>query len=131
MSGNITALWGKARPDPGQTTRFHPLLAHCLDVAAVAVLLPTHHQLAMDPRILGFLVSLHDIGKISRSFQAMVEEFWPASVLGPLPAQTYGGPRHDVLGASILAHALADRFSVLLPGRAPRQPGWTQANKNH
>jgi CRISPR-associated endonuclease/helicase Cas3 len=57
----IGEFWGKARPDGDASA--HPLPAHSLDVAAVAVLLSGRRRLDIDPRMLGFLVSLHDIGK--------------------------------------------------------------------
>jgi hypothetical protein len=63
-------FWGKARPDSDGVASFHPLPAHSLDVAAVAVLLLGGRILSMDPRMLGFLVSVHDIGKFSRPFPA-------------------------------------------------------------
>jgi len=49
------------------------LAAHALDVAAVALLLP-HTGLGLDGRAIGWLVSLHDIGKFSRPFQAKAPE---------------------------------------------------------
>jgi CRISPR-associated endonuclease/helicase Cas3 len=40
MTAAITEFWGKARPVADGTPAVHPLVAHCLDVAAVATLLP-------------------------------------------------------------------------------------------
>jgi CRISPR-associated endonuclease/helicase Cas3 len=64
----ITEFWGKARAGEGATSSMHPLPAHSLDVAAVAILLSGRCCLSVDPRMLGFIVSLHDIGKYSRPF---------------------------------------------------------------
>jgi CRISPR-associated endonuclease/helicase Cas3 len=124
-------FWGKARPTSEGASGFHPLLAHSLDVAAVAVLLPGGGIPSVDPRMLGFLVSVHDIGKFSLPFQAKAPAYWPVSVLGPYMAQHLGGPAHDVVGASILTHALADRFAELLPGSAGRQLGWKFGDRMH
>ncbi len=66
-------FWGKAQAHPASACRTHPLAAHALDVAAVALLLP-HTGLGLDGRAIGWLVSLHDIGKFSRPFQAKAPE---------------------------------------------------------
>ncbi|WP_308720943.1 HD domain-containing protein [Komagataeibacter xylinus] len=93
-------LWGKARPaDQGGNTGapIHPLVAHMLDVAAVAVLWPGSGRLALDRRQLGLLVALHDIGKVTPAFQAQVPAHWPWQALGPLPDAVVDS-RHDVDG---------------------------------
>jgi len=46
----------------------HPAAAHALDVAAAAMLLPRATQGVLSRQTLGFLVALHDIGKLSRGF---------------------------------------------------------------
>ena len=98
----IDDFWGKAQPDSGTST--HPLPAHSLDVAAVAILLSGRRHLDMDPRMLGFLVSLHDIGKYSRPFQAKARECWPTKALGPYPTTNPPpGPAHDVVGLHFLS----------------------------
>ncbi len=58
----------------------HPLVAHALDVAAVAMLLPRPTAAALSRQTLGFFVALHDIGKFSRTFQALAPEHWPGVV---------------------------------------------------
>jgi CRISPR-associated endonuclease/helicase Cas3 len=97
----------------------------------VAVLLSGDGIPSVDPRMLGFLVPVHDIGKFSHPFQAKAPAYWPVGVLGPYPAQHLAGPAHDTVGASILTHALADRFTELLPGSAGRQADWKPANRMH
>jgi CRISPR-associated endonuclease/helicase Cas3 len=126
-----TEFWGKARPDGDSAASFHPLLAHSLDVAAVAILVPGGRIPSIDPRMLGFLVSVHDIGKFSHPFQAKMQACWPVGVLGPYPSLHLGGPPHDTVGASILTHALADQFTDLLPGSTGRQPGWKAGDRMH
>jgi CRISPR-associated endonuclease/helicase Cas3 len=83
------AFWGKARPNSDDGPRSHPLLAHCLDVAAVAILLPGGIP-SVDPRMLGFLVSVHDIGKFSHPFQAKEPAAWPIDILGRWCMNTTG-----------------------------------------
>jgi CRISPR-associated endonuclease/helicase Cas3 len=121
----IAAFWGKARLNVTAAIQAHPLVAHSLDVAAVAVLMAHRLTPAIDPRMLGFLVSLHDVGKFSRPFQAKRPELWPAGTLGPYrPADIAAGPSHDAVGGFVLSHALADRFLEILPPGNRRAPGW-------
>ena len=95
-------FWGKAHPDERQKNKWHPLAYHSLDIAAVAKKLleiRPHGTQRMASR-LGlekdqlvqlsvFLVALHDIGKFSRSFQALAPEHWPVKVLGEFPNERY------------------------------------------
>jgi CRISPR-associated endonuclease/helicase Cas3 len=102
----------------------HPLLAHALDVAATATLLPGAARLHFDGRTLGFLVALHDIGKISRSFQAQSPQHWPVALLGPLPAKLPSFP-HDAMGLHLLTHEMADRLDGVMAPDARGRRGWT------
>lgn len=82
LNPQATALWAKSGEDQG-----HPLLAHILDVAAVAEAIlelepaATHQHLAAQfglsleaaPRWLATLAGLHDVGKAIPGFQAK----WP------------------------------------------------------
>lgn len=67
---------GKSAPD-GSTVR-HSAVLHMLDVAAVAERLIAPFQ--FEPALRGalvLLVALHDLGKISDSFRAMIESGQP------------------------------------------------------
>ena len=68
---------GIARDWPGKSQPSeHPALWHMLDVGAVAVCLLEQRPIA-EPAVdaaLAFLVALHDIGKISASFRAMLRQ---------------------------------------------------------
>ncbi len=114
----ILTFWGKARPmrdRPGPAA--HPLAYHCLDVAAVAdVLLSRHAGLRALPdalrldretgrRVLVFLLSLHDIGKFARVFQAKAPDRYP-EVLGGLPARS--DPGHGRLALLAWERCLED-----------------------
>lgn len=84
-------FWGKARPygsDCGP--QWHPLVYHSLDVAAVGEVLLTKHRGLGESicRLLGrphqemaplihFLLSLHDIGKFAKKFQAKAPDLYP------------------------------------------------------
>lgn len=92
----------------------HPLAAHALDVAAVATLLHPR-SLDIDLRVLGFLIALHDVGKMSRPFQGKDTRFWPA-LLGPAPATPPAGPTHDAIGLHLLRDVLGDALRPVLPG---------------
>ena len=119
----MTEFWGKARSAYEDGAGSHPLVAHALDVAAVAVLLPWRGDIPIDPRMLGLLVSLHDIGKFSRSFQAKAPEYWPAESLGLFRAGTSGGTPHDEVGLYVLDAISGDLFTKAL--------GWNPSDPKH
>jgi CRISPR-associated endonuclease/helicase Cas3 len=121
----LTDFWGKAREGGGAA---HPLLAHCLDVAAVAVL-SAPAGLGIDPRAVGFLVALHDVGKFSRPFQAKAREFWPDALGSYVPAPP--GPAHDVVGAHLLSRPLAADLDDLMPPTGGNTRGWTPSTRMH
>ncbi len=128
------AFWGKARSDADGGPAFHPVAAHALDVAAVAMLLPRATAYPLPRQTLGFLVALHDIGKFSRGFQSVVASHWPSDVLGPAPPGALGGPRHDLLGYGLLMHEMGDRLDQVLPPRPMGQRGtrgWTAPDLAH
>ncbi len=105
----------------------HPLVAHALDVAAVALLLPRPTASLMSRQTLGFLVALHDIGKFSRTFQALAPEHWPHDVLGPVPDGPLPGMRHDAVGYHLLQE-VGDGLDSVLPLRQPSIRGWTSSD---
>ena len=84
-------FWGKAQPLPNAGARWHPLVFHCIDVAAVGNQLLQADRalcerlcrlLGLDAvelvRLVPYLLSLHDIGKFAKGFQAKVPERYPA-----------------------------------------------------
>lgn len=105
----------------------HPLVAHALDVAAVAMLLPHRVGSGLPNQALGFLVALHDIGKFAASFQAQAPACWPDAALGPLPASLPVAPRHDELGLHLLRGPLAEALDLVLPPRIAERRAWTHA----
>lgn len=99
---NIFLYWGKT--DPGGTSRYpcKPVLHHLIDVTAVASVLQLRNpkRLRREAALIGvdadrlarasaFLAGLHDLGKLSISFQAKVRELWPAEILGEHPGDVY------------------------------------------
>ena len=102
VSIDALRFWGKAKPNSNEPGRFHPLVFHSLDVAAVfeallhldpgaLKLLSTEFRAPADRIILPFtaLVALHDVGKVTKKFQAKSKEAWPTCLggyPGPLPA---------------------------------------------
>jgi CRISPR-associated endonuclease/helicase Cas3 len=88
----LIALWGKANPRAQGGPQSHPLVFHCLDVAAVAErLLHIYPAIHMDivracsapqdcaQRLLVRLAGLHDIGKAIIGFQAKQAMLFPAT----------------------------------------------------
>lgn len=114
-SGHPRLFWGKARPLPGAAHAWHSVVHHGLDVAAAgAVLLRRRPGISTRLRsLLGWddgllrvgvpaLLALHDVGKLTRPFQAKVPELWPTTVLGPVPADPPRDPGHGATGLRLL-----------------------------
>ena len=95
----LITFWGKAQPRRHDAAPWHPAVAHGLDVAAVGEALAPCHLPDMPPSLVGFLLSLHDIGKYSRPFQAKAPNCWP-TVLGTLDRRA--GPGHGAIGLHLL-----------------------------
>jgi CRISPR-associated endonuclease/helicase Cas3 len=109
---SLLRYWGKAdRNYPGEP-KWHPLVCHCLDVAAVgwefldrfaparqliAAELGTHDEAAVI-RWSVFWLALHDLGKFSEAFQSQHPDlFHELRGRNPSPARPYR-VRHDTLG---------------------------------
>lgn len=89
---DIHRFWGKAQPgDVDDGPQWHPLVFHCLDVAAVGAHLLVHDRGPGEGvlRLLGlprdqaadlicYLLCLHDIGKFAKKFQAKAPRFFPS-----------------------------------------------------
>ena len=121
---DILPFWGKARPrNPDRGPKWHPLVFHSLDVAAVGGDLLARHR-GLDEglsRLLGlpredaaplicFLLCLHDIGKFARKFQAKAPEWYPAC-FGDDPANLAAHYDHGG-GGFRLFEAESDRFNL-------------------
>lgn len=121
MRRETTLFWGKAQADGNALSRMHSLVAHSLDVAAVAALLPRppSFNLAgnLSGQVLGFLAAVHDVGKFSRTFQAKDMAHWPGPALGPAPATIPPGVRHDAMGLYLLRKPLRAMLDPALPPR--------------
>ena len=87
---DILEFWGKAQPIDEKGPRWHSLVCHSLDVAAVAEALLTQHAgLAATfsrwfdwprsdaVRLISYLICLHDIGKFAKRFQSKVAKAAP------------------------------------------------------
>lgn len=87
----------------------------------------------MDGRTLGWLVSLHDIGKFSRPFQAQAPQHWPTAALGDLdPARLPPpGPRHDAVALALLNDSLSDLADGVLPPQQDGRRSWLPSRRLH
>ena len=127
---NILEFWGKARPiAPDNGPAWHPLVFHCLDVAAVGGALFARHPglgdhlyklLGLtrddsDPLVL-YLLCLHDIGKFAKRFQTKVPEFFPRCFTDD-PRRLAGGYDHGAGGLRLFD---ADDEFFRLPTAARR-----------
>ncbi len=108
---HLLTFWGKARPEVESEASWRPLVRHCLDVAASGLAMVDLRGLPQGrasvlgdhwPGVLGALLALHDVGKLSRPFLAQHPEHWPEAVLGPCKPQP-AKLRHDSLGYAPLA----------------------------
>jgi CRISPR-associated endonuclease/helicase Cas3 len=106
---SYSSYWGKAERMTDTCYSWHPLVFHCLDVAAVIKILVEgeHHFASRWARSTGlsmeqitFLVvysfMLHDIGKFSTTFQSLVPELFKIN-FPTMELRTYS-KRHDTLG---------------------------------
>lgn len=129
------AFWGKASPVDGQVVRSHPLIAHALDVAAVAMCLARRCPIDASPETVAFLISLHDLGKFSRPFQGKDIGAWPVAALGPPPTPPdWPDVRHDVVGLALLMHKdLGGIFRTVIPDwkRSDQSWIWTALTGHH
>lgn len=102
------AYWGKAKPADSGDERFHLLPYHSLDVAACGHALLTLPRFSLAPlagalgwtrqqvdALFVFFLSLHDLGKFSRSFQGLAPGLSDALVS---PGHRPYDVRHDTLG---------------------------------
>ncbi|MFZ5569202.1 MAG: CRISPR-associated helicase Cas3' [Thermodesulfobacteriota bacterium] len=123
--------WGKADPNYIGEPKWHPLVYHCLDVAAVGWILLNPQkplcihlaaQLKVETRWLRaffiFCLALHDIGKFSRAFQGLKIEL-SSDLVKANPRMQYN-ERHDTLGFWLWQ----DRLSVQLEKQLPGSDEW-------
>ena len=95
-------FWGKARPPTDDGPQWHPLVFHCVDVAAVGYTLLREHPLLRrrlatlmgmgDEQLLplaGYLLALHDIGKFAKRFQSKVPHRRPSCFDGEPYERSY------------------------------------------
>ncbi|MHB8249671.1 MAG: CRISPR-associated helicase Cas3' [Acidithiobacillus sp.] len=111
--------WGKADENYAGEPKWHPLVYHCLDVAACASVLlerqpgwlaALSRQAGLEPEWLRswlhFQTAIHDIGKFGDGFQA-----WRPDLLATLQGRrgiNPGGERHDALGYVLAEQYLLD-----------------------
>jgi CRISPR-associated endonuclease/helicase Cas3 len=107
-------FWAKSG-HPGDAALMHSVAHHSLDVAACAMHLAPRMRspVSIDPAAIAALVTLHDVGKFTRTFQAKVEALWPTA-LGPY--ERIAGPSHDAAGFAMLCGPLAEAIGPLFPG---------------
>ena len=130
---NLLRFWGKAQPrDPDSGPQWHPLVFHCLDVAAVGAELLAHRRgpgeglirlLELHPeqatRLICYLLCLHDIGKFAKKFQAKVPHRYP-DCFGDNPAELAARYDHGAGGMRLFD---ADGDLFMLP-RGPSPGAW-------
>ena len=107
--GRTLRYWGKAKPQASSAPQWHPLVYHCLDVAACGRKLlegdPERRRSlvrlsSLDEEALltwvSFLLAIHDLGKFSDGFQNLRPDLLQA-LQGRGTRSNYD-ERHDTLG---------------------------------
>ena len=126
---DVFAFWGKAQAMSDAGPRWHPLVFHCIDVAAVGSQLLRADR-SLSERLCGllglkevdlaglvpYLLSLHDIGKFAKRFQAKAPEHYPSCFNDSPEAHQYD---HASGGFELFE---ADSALLSVPLRARR--GW-------
>lgn len=115
--------WGKADANYAGEPKWHPLVYHCLDVAAVVESWLLEHPAALrwlaaklgQPeaqvlRLAAFLATLHDVGKFADSFQGLDKKL-QNHLQGRVTAKPYVD-RHDKLGYLLFAEDLFELAEV-------------------
>ena len=119
---HLFRYWGKADPAYPSEPKWHPLVYHSLDVAAVGSEYLNHETIISDwfcsqmhcsrpawVQWAAFWLSLHDLGKFSEAFQSQKPELFEAlQEREPDSAKSYT-ERHDSLGQWLWRDYLADR----------------------
>lgn len=100
IDADYMPYWGKARPDDGACSPYHPLAFHCLDVAACAAVVLRHHDVLrrrLDELagveisgLIPLIAALHDLGKFCTDFQRKAPDI--LSLLQPETARIARAP---------------------------------------
>jgi CRISPR-associated endonuclease/helicase Cas3 len=130
----VLSLWGKTQDstqDCAPLRRYHPLLYHLADAAAVTLELWTHHlspatrfgisrSLTLDEDASGqwltFLAALHDFGKCTPEFQCkaspLAARLVELGILSPGYRPSIHPVPHGLLGGCLIRNSLAQRFRI-------------------
>jgi len=119
MQGGIFEYWGKADANYAGEPKWHPLVYHCLDVAACGQVLLARQPAWMEKleRLSGieqsklapwivFLLAIHDIGKFGEGFQSLRQDL-QQELQGRVAKVAYD-VRHDTLGYALAVERLPD-----------------------
>jgi CRISPR-associated endonuclease/helicase Cas3 len=130
----ISSFWGKAKPiDQNTEQSWHPLVYHCLDVAAVASVVLEQdtfrrkqlaHQLGFrDEReatnLILLITMMHDLGKFMPQFQACVPELFhklQGHHRNDFKALSH---HHDALGRTIFEEFIAEPWRTEIETTSP------------
>lgn len=119
--------WGKADPKYEGEPKWHPLVYHCLDVAAVGwwlldPLKPLSQKISVNlgtspewvQKWFCFCLSLHDLGKFATAFQGIISH--ESKTLVPSNPRMRYTERHDTLGFWLWRRDLSAQLEKPLSG---------------
>lgn len=139
---SIFRYWGKADPNYSGEWKWHPLVYHSLDVAAVAAVLldcrvydsgPLARDLGVSKKeiraLFLFFIALHDLGKFSRAFQLLRPDL--SNVIDAQNIRLFKpySERHDTLGWAVWEHVR--KHSGLLDPTHPLWEHWLKSAVGH
>ncbi len=150
MENTIFDYWGKADPNYPGEQKWHPLVYHSLDVAAVGFEYLNQEKVISDwfcselscnhsewLQWSSFWLVLHDLGKFSEAFQSQKPELFEIlQGREPNPEKSYT-ERHDSLGQWLWCDYLADRaiengwFGEITEVRMPSLDIWMRSVTGH
>ena len=129
MTAGYMQLWGKTAEG---APLWHPACCHMLDVAACAERLFEVRPISTGRlaatlgvgatdlrRWLVAAIAVHDLGKLTRAFQAKVPELWREDLIGPLAPLPPTSTRHDRLLAGWISARAAVPSSAMDPKTWP------------
>jgi len=131
-----STYWGKAQKKDDGTYDYHPLVYHSLDVAATASVLLQKEQgilkklseittidVPLMHNFLLFLISLHDIGKFSVTFQNLIPQLMQKlQNKSSSKLYQYYSARHDQLGMFLFNSKLFTSFQKMLRNKEISSP---------
>lgn len=131
MLATTRLFWGKAQPEHQAAPPMHPVVAHSLDVAAVAILLQrgrgqgeaARASASSSPCMTSANSPVLSKGRCPQIGQRPRWEPCPPTAFRP-------GPKHDVLGYHMLLKSFSASLGGVLPRRVEGHRAWIEGERS-